>query len=135
MKARLSVRRSLVHGAGLGLFSCGSAVEEGVSMGRLSGAVLYEAHSADEAEAWAVRQNSDRLVLLRQWPCSARTGNAATWRVVDVSGSVYEFVNCADSEEEANLHVSERGEVSAQRDICTGEELLWWYGNAFRLRG
>lgn len=56
------------------------------------------------------------------------------WMIVDVAGrSVFEFANSSKLEDDANLHVSETGWVSTTGEVKAGEELLWWYGDAFCL--
>ena len=115
----MTVMRSHIRNAGLGLFAP-SNLEEGRTLGRFSGSVRFESDFADVAENWALMQADDRLVLLR--------GGRKRWAVVDVRGSVFEWANCSVDEESQNLHVSEHGWVTTERDVEAGTELVWWYG-------
>lgn len=109
---------SMIPKAGMGLFAH-MYFEEGHVLGRMSGIVRFESECVDKSENWALDQADDRIVLLRA---------KGRWLVVDVRGSVFEFANCSVDEESANVHVSENGWVTTERDIEKGTELLWWYG-------
>jgi len=114
----------------LGLFVAGKdGLEEGAELGRLSGSIRFESKSRDVAEDWALAQQDDKLVLLRNGVCGSDDDvRGSSWVVVDVRGSVFEFANCSSSEESANLHVGESGRVVVESDVESGTELVWWYG-------
>lgn len=126
---QLRVAPSRIPNAGLGLFVAGSdGLDEGVELGRLSGSIRFESQSRDTAEDWALAQQDERLVLLRNGVCGSDDGvRGSSWVVVDVRGSVFEFANCSSSEESANMHVGESGRVVVECDIEPGTELVWWY--------
>lgn len=126
---QLRVAPSRIPNAGLGLFVAGNhGLEEGTELGRLSGSIRFESQSRDTAEDWALAQQDERLVLLRNSVCGSGDGvRGSSWAVVDVRGSVFEFANCSSSEESANMHVGESGRVSVECDVESGTELVWWY--------
>lgn len=126
---QLRVAPSRIPNAGLGLFVAGNhGLEEGTELGRLSGSIRFESQSRDTAEDWALAQQDERLVLLRNGVCVSSDGvRGSSWAVVDVRGSVFEFANCSSSEESANMHVGESGRVSVECDVEPGTELVWWY--------
>ena len=121
----MRIAKSFIPNAGKGLFAA-KDIEDGTVLGRFTGSVEFESDSKSEAETWAVERGETRLILLR----SGR-GAEMKWAVVNVCGSVFEWANCSESEHDANVHVSERGWVSAIDDIEDGEELVWWYGDSF----
>lgn len=124
-KVELKVTKSRIPGAGKGLFvACD--VSEGTVLGRLFGRVRFVSDSKRDAEAWGLGRGESRLVLL-----SVGKRRESGWAVVDVRGSVFEWMNSSESEETESVHVSQRGWVSATRDLGAGAELLWFYGDSF----
>ena len=110
---------SAIRGAGLGVFAAVD-LHEGQMLGKISGTILFQSSLCEKATAFALQLGSDRVILLR-----FRSG----WAVVDTAGAtVFEFVNCSKGLSGENVHVSETGVVTCERDICVGTELLWWYG-------
>ena len=117
---RLKTAPSKIHGVGLFADEC---LEDGFELGWMSGRVVFEG-SRGACEDWALARAQDRNVLLR---------HGAGYTVVDVTGSVFEWANCATDEHAANMHVLPSGRVEACSEVESGEELVWFYGELFGL--
>ena len=117
--ASLRVADSHICDAGRGLFSMND-LEDGVSLGRVSGAILLVSDTYDKAVDYALQQQDDRLLLLKR---------RRMWCVVSARGSVFEFANCSACKDSENIHISESGWVETVGDVHEGDELTWWYGD------
>ena len=113
------MRRSRVHGKGL--FST-HAVPCGHRFGRVWGTVRGRGH--DPAALERLADGETRVVLLRV---------GGEYVLVDVTGSPYEWLNGATTPTGANARLTPGGYVETTEDVDAGEELLLWYGDAFRL--
>jgi len=114
----LKVWPSLIPNAGMGLFAT-TDMYDGQQIGRVSGKVLFSATSEVSAENFALELNDDKVIMLR---------SAGQWVVVDVRGSVFEYMNCSKGVGDANVHVSPSGYVSCDSCVFAGDELVWFYG-------